>query len=69
MAGSVASAGLGMGWDQLELRRREEIEISVKREGARLSLLGVDGRMVGMEFSGVGCIHWGSCHFSLSLRT
>ena len=54
MAGSVASAGLGMGWDQQELGRREETEISVKREGARLSLLGVDGRMVGMEFSGVG---------------
>lgn len=54
MAGSVASAGLGMGWDHQELGRREETEISVKREGARLSLLGVDGRMVGMEFSGVG---------------
>lgn len=54
MAGSVASSGLGMGWDQQELGRREETEISVKREGARLSLLGVDGRMVGMGFSGFG---------------
>lgn len=54
MAGSVASSGLGIGWDQQELGSREEAEISVKREGARLSLLGIDGRMVGMGFSGFG---------------
>lgn len=54
MAGTVASTGLGMGWDQQELGRRDETEISVKREGARLCLFEVDGRMISTGFSGVG---------------